>query len=245
MPHLELAMLLVLLAALVRGYTGFGFAAIAISGLSLIWPAQISVPVILIIDAIGSIGMLASAWKFADRKLLKNLSLGAIVGLPLGLTVLIQVPDSMLKFAISSAILCMALWILFARNIKINPAEWHTRIIGSISGAFTAAASVGGLPIVCYLLMTHHVALVQRATMVIFLSSTDLISIGLMAGNGMITSALLQPTLLLLIPALIGVQCGQWFFHRKPPLSFRPIALPVLMLLSTVSIYYSGLSILN
>lgn len=240
MPHQELAMLLVFIAALVRGYTGFGFAAIAISGLSLIWPAQVSVPVILIIDAIGAIGMLSSAWKSADRTLLKHLSIGAIIGMPLGLTVLIQVPDPILKFIISIAILGMALWILFVRNLKIKASQWQTCGIGGISGAFTAAASVGGLPIVCYLLMTAHVAQVQRATMVIFLSGTDLISIGLMAGSGVVTYALLQPILLLLIPAVIGVQGGQWLFHRKPPLSFRPIALPVLMLLSSTSLYFSS-----
>lgn len=245
MPHLELAMLLVFIAALVRGYTGFGFAAIAISGLSLIWPAQVSVPVILIIDLLGSVGMLASAWQFADRTLLKNLSIGALIGLPIGLTILIQVPDSILKFAIGSAILAMTLWILFARNMSLAIAEWHTRIVGGVSGAFSAAASVGGLPIVCFLLMTAHVAQVQRATMVIFLSATDLISVGLIAASGVISSALLQPTLLLLIPTLVGVQCGQWFFQRKPPQSFRPIALPVLMLLSSISIYYSGLQILS
>ncbi|RTE66335.1 sulfite exporter TauE/SafE family protein [Amphritea opalescens] len=243
MPHLELAILLVFVAALVRGYTGFGFAAIAISGLSLIWPAQVSVPVILIIDAAGAIGMLASAWKSADRTLLKHLSIGAIIGMPLGLTILIQVPDPILKFVISIAILGMALWILCVRNLKIKTNHWQTSGIGGISGAFTAAASVGGLPIVCYLLMTAHVAQVQRATMVIFLSATGLISIGLMAGSGVVTHALLQPTLWLLLPVIIGVQLGQWFFHRKPPQSFRPIALPILMLLSTTSLYFSSLAI--
>ena len=245
MPHPELAILLVLIAALVRGYTGFGFAAIAISGLSLIWPAQMIVPIILIIDFLASVSMLRSAWAFADKKLLKNLSLGAVTGIPLGLTVLIQVPDDMLKFVISSAILVMALWILCARNIQLRPSQWQPRIIGSISGAFTAAASVGGLPIVCYLLMTAHVAQVQRATMVIFLSATDFVSIGLMAASGIVTTTLLMPTLLLIIPTLIGVQCGQWLFHRKPPQSFRPVALPILMLLSMISLYASSQQIFS
>lgn len=243
MPHLELAMLLVFIAALVRGYTGFGFAAVAISGLSLIWPAKISVPVILILDLIGSIGLLAGAWKHADRTLLKNLAQGAIIGIPLGLLILIKVPDPVLKFAISVSILMMAFWLLQPRAASLSPSNWLTKIVGSISGAFTTAASVGGLPVVCYLLMTAHVAQVQRATLVIFLSTTDLISVGLMAVSDVISVTLLQPILLLLIPCVIGVQFGQWLFNRKPPQSFRPIALPVLIVLSTVSLYYSSTQI--
>lgn len=245
MPHLELAILLIFIAALVRGYTGFGFAAIAISGLSLIWPAKVSVPVILIIDAIGSIGMLAGAWKLADRTLLKNLSIGAVIGLPLGLTILIQVPDSLLRLSISVAIFSMAIWLLFARNIQLSPRYWHTRLVGVFSGSFTAAASIGGLPIVCYLLMTAHAAQIQRATLIIFLCATDFISIGLMTGSGVVTSSLVLPTLLLLIPTLLGVQCGQWVFNRKPPASFRPIALPILILLSSTGIYHSSINILS
>ncbi|MGJ8646903.1 MAG: sulfite exporter TauE/SafE family protein [Marinomonas colpomeniae] len=243
MPHLELAILLVFIAALVRGYTGFGFAAIAISGLSLIWPAQISVPVILILDLIGSIGLLKNAWKHADRKLLKNLGIGAIVGIPVGLLILIEVPDPILKFSISVSILIMAFWLLRSHIPNLSPSNWLTQMIGSLSGGFTAAASVGGLPVVCYLLMTAHAAQIQRATLVIFLSTTDLVSVGLMAASDVISFALLQPVLLLLVPCLIGVQCGQWLFNRKPPQSFRPIALPVLIVLSTISLYYSSTQI--
>lgn len=241
MPHLELAMLLVFIAALVRGYTGFGFAAIAISGLSLIWPAQISVPVILILDLIASIGLISNAWKHADRSLLKHLGLGALIGIPIGLGILIKLSDTMLKVSISVSILLMAFWLLRPHVHYITPSNRLTQVVGGVSGGFTAAASVGGLPVVCFLLMTTHIAQVQRATLVIFLSATDLISVTLMTLSDVITLSLLSPILWLLIPSVLGVQCGQWLFHRKPPQSFRPIALPVLISLSSISLYYSSL----
>ena len=243
MPHPELAILLVFVAALVRGYTGFGFAAVAISGLSLIWPVQTSGPVILILDLIGSIGLLSNAWKYADRTLLKNLGIGAVIGIPIGLLVLINIPDIILKFTMSISILAMAFWLLRSTKTYLTPKPLITRYIGSVSGGFTAAASVGGLPVVCFLLMTSHAVQVQRATLVIFLSSTDLISVGLMSVSNVINISIWQPLTLLIIPSLIGVQCGQWLFHRKPPPSFRLVALPILIILSTISLYFSSLSI--
>ncbi|RBO78545.1 sulfite exporter TauE/SafE family protein [Marinomonas aquiplantarum] len=239
MPHFEFAMLLIFMAAIIRGYTGFGFAAIAISGLSFIWPAKVSVPVILILDLICSIGLIRKAWRYANIDLLKQLSIGAFIGIPIGLVILIKVPDQLLKLSVSLSVLAMSIWLLKPHSNHLTPNKWLTRMIGSISGGFTAAASIGGLPVVCYLLLTPYVAHVQRATLVLFLSATDLASVALMVANKVINISLWLPTLILLGPAFVGVLVGQWLFHRNPPKSFRHIALPVLISLSALSLYFN------
>ncbi|BFM47953.1 sulfite exporter TauE/SafE family protein [Marinomonas sp. THO17] len=239
MPHFEIAILLIFMAAVIRGYTGFGFAAIAISGLSFIWPAKVSVPVILLLDLICSIGLLRKAWCFADMDLLKQLSMGAFVGIPCGLLILTHLPDSILKLSVSVSVLAMSCWLLKPHYQHLTPHKWLTREIGMISGGFTAAASIGGLPVVCYLLLTSYAAQVQRATLVLFLSATDFASVILMMMNQFIDASLLAPTLILLGPAFIGVMLGQWLFHRHTPKSFRHIALPVLISLSLLSLYFN------
>lgn len=230
--HLELACLLVLLAALVRGYTGFGFAAIAITGLNLIWPPRLSVPVILLLDLIGTVGLLRSAWPDSDRGVMGRFGSGALLGVPLGLTLLIQLPDTLLKIAISAGVLVMTLLLLRRPVVSRSEHRWLTRLMGGVSGAFTAAASVGGLPIVCYLLTTPLSPRVQRATMVIFLAATDLLALLLFGLGGIIEPGLIGPVLALLLPTLIGVQLGRYAFERLRPSSFHPVALPVLALLS-------------
>lgn len=245
MPYQELAMLLVFIAAFVRGYTGFGFAAIAISGLSLIWPARISVPVILVIDSVASLGLLWGAWAHVERTLLKHLSIGAAVGMPIGLVMLISIPDPVLKFAISVCIILMVLWMLKSKVSLIANSRWVTRSVGLLSGGLTAAASVGGLPVVCYLLMTSHSAQVQRATLVIFLGATGALSLLLMFISNVTSMAIVTPIFLLIIPCVIGIYLGQWAFHFRPPKSFRLIALPILAVLSMTGLYFNGIQIFN
>lgn len=231
-PHLLPALALVLLAALVRGYTGFGFAAIAITGLNLIWPPQTSVPVILLLDVIGTLGLLGPAWPHMHKGLIARLSIGAVVGVPIGLGVLIHVPELWLKLMISAAVLVMTL-LLIRKPVTLNRERfWLTRLMGAVSGALTAAASVGGLPIVCYLLSNPLEPRLQRATMVIFLTGVDLLSLILLAVSGVISSSLIVPFLSLLLPTIVGVQLGQWAFHHWRPKSFHPVALPILTLLS-------------
>ncbi len=230
--HLELAVLLVALAALVRGYTGFGFAAIAITGLNLIWPPQLSVPVILLLDLIGTVGLLKPALKHVDKGLCLRLGQGALIGIPLGLTILIQVPDTWLKLSISAGVLLMTLLLIRRPATSAREYPWLTRIVGSVSGAFTAAASVGGLPVVCYLLTTPTNPVIQRASMVIFLAATDLLALLMLYLSDVFDASLIDPVLILLLPTLVGVQLGQWAFNRLRPSSFHPVALPVLALLS-------------
>ncbi|ODC03054.1 hypothetical protein BFW38_05330 [Terasakiispira papahanaumokuakeensis] len=236
--HLHWAIWPVLLAAFIRGYTGFGFAAIAISGLNLIWPPQTSVPIILLLDLIGTLKLLTAAWPGADKGIITRLSSGALIGIPLGLTLLIQVPEQPLKLMISLTVLAMAL-LLMRHPLTRTEKPYQTRFTGIISGAFTAAASIGGLPVVCYLLTQSISPARQRSTLIIFLALTDLVVLLLLALNGLLTSALLLPTLLLCLPTWCGVSLGQAVFNRWHPRSFRPIALPLLGLLASLGLIQS------
>jgi uncharacterized membrane protein YfcA len=245
MPHFEIACVIVFLASIVRGYTGFGFAAIAISGLNLIWPAQMSVPVTLFIDVISAVRLLPSVRRHADMTMVKNLSMGAVAGIPIGLSMLLFIPDQPLKILISGLILLMAVGLFFSPSFKIKERAAYTRIVGGISGGFTAAASVGGLPLICYLMSTAQNALVQRATVVVFLACTDIVSIALLLLSDAVDLSIWKPVLLLLIPALAGVQCGHWCFTRRPPKTYRTIALPILTLLSVVTLFYTSQQLLT
>ena len=238
-PDLGWAMLLILGAAVVRGYTGFGFAAIAITGLNLVWSPQISVPVILLLDLIGSVGLLRSAWPESDRGLISRLSTGALIGIPLGLTLLIQLPETVLKLAINTGVLILTLILFFRPHRAAREYPWLTRAAGGISGAFTAAASIGGLPVVCYLMSTPLDARSQRASMVIFLAATDLVALMLMTGSGLLGLHLVLPILLLLLPTLLGVHLGKIAFHHFRPKSFHPVALPILAALSVSGLWLS------
>lgn len=228
----------VLLAAFIRGYTGFGFAAIAISGLNLIWPPQTSVPVILLLDLIGTLKLLPSAWPGADKGMISRLSSGALIGIPMGLILLIQVPEHPLKLVISLAILSMTL-LLLRHTVTRAEVPRLTQLTGLVSGTLTAAASIGGLPVVCYLLTQSISPQRQRSTLIIFLTLTDLIVLSLLIINDLLTLSLLLPTLLLCLPTWCGVSMGQAAFERWRPRSFRPVALPLLALLASLGLIQS------
>lgn len=234
---------IVMLAGIVRGYAGFGFAAIAVVGLNFfLSPAQ-SVPIVLGLDVLCSFGLLRQALKQADYPTLKLLIIGAVLGIPVGLSLIIFIPEEILKLAICVVILVLALILMFDFRLR-NAHKASTKLgFGIASGVGTAGASVGGPMIVCYMLSSPLSTTTQRATMILFfIASESLAMLALFAG-GLIDFDIIKLLLLLLFPTLISVRIGQWFFNKNAPKSLKHFALPILLLVSILGISASVKSV--
>ncbi len=235
--HIEYAIPLIFIAAFVRAYAGFGFAAISIVGLNIIWPPYISVPVILLIDLICGISLIPGAYKQVDKQTLINLFSGALLGAPLGICFLLYIPELWFKISISLFVLALCVRMALLRKKAEKPlTARNNKLIGGASAAITAAASVGGPPLVIYLLGSNLRPEKQRALLIVFLAATSLLSIAMMLLTGIATSEIVIPALLLLLPAFAGIYLGHRFFNYSQPKSFRPIAIPILTVMAISSL---------
>src|ERR1700678_1113203 len=76
------------LAALLRGFTGFGFAIAAVPVLSLVLPPTRVVPLTVVLQLLASMVDFRAASRITDWRSLMWLSPGMMVGTPLGLWLL-------------------------------------------------------------------------------------------------------------------------------------------------------------
>ena len=85
----------VFIASIIRGFNGFGFSAVCVSGFSFILPAIEIVPIILILEVLVSIFMIPYIWNKIDWKFVFQILIGIIIrGSPIGLFLLkILSPD--------------------------------------------------------------------------------------------------------------------------------------------------------
>lgn len=225
-----------LLAGMVRGYAGFGFAAIAIVGFNLVIDPQQSIPLVLALDIICSAGLLRQAIHQADMPTFKLLVGGAITGIPVGMGLLLLIPGNLLKLIICIIILLLSLLLMSSFRLN-HPERTHVKLLfGTSSGIGTAAASVGGPMIVCYMLSSALSASTQRATMILFFVVSETLAIGALFAGGLVTSTVFHYLLIILLPTLIAVRAGQALFNRYPPASLKHFALPILLLVSVLGI---------
>ena len=74
----SIAAVLVFLAAIVRGYSGFGFSLLAITSLSLIFPPAQVIPAIFMLEIAASLHMLPAIWRDVHWRSLSILLMGTV-----------------------------------------------------------------------------------------------------------------------------------------------------------------------
>ncbi|TXR52046.1 sulfite exporter TauE/SafE family protein [Reinekea thalattae] len=228
--------LAVSIAGLVRGYAGFGFAAIAVVGLNFTLAPQLSIPVVLALDVLCSAGLWRQARQQADIATFKLLTTGAVLGIPFGLLLLLLIDAQLLKLIICIIILVLAIALLFDAKPR-NADKLRVKLgFGMASGMGTAGASVGGPMIVCYMLASPLTASAQRATMILFFIVSEGVSISVQLASGLASYEFFIYTISLLLPTLLAVRAGQWLFNKNPPKSLKHFALPIMALAAILGI---------
>ena len=226
------AFLAILVAAVIRGYSGFGFSALTVTSLSLILPPAEVVPTAFLLEIAASMFMLPMVWRSIDWQKLNWLVLGILAGTPAGLLFLAVVPQDPVRFSISGLVL-VASFMLW-KNFRLQ-SEGGTRrllFVGAFSGLVNGAAGIGGLPIVLFLLSGSIRAEVLRATLVAFLLCSDIYASIISGSQKLLSNELLVRSALFLFPLVIGVALGHRGFVKSSPESFRKFSIGLLILLS-------------
>jgi uncharacterized membrane protein YfcA len=232
-------MVLAFVAGVVRGYSGFGFAMILTLGLLPTLAPKLVIPVVLLLDLIGSISLWPRALKTFHREIGVRLIIGMWLALPLGVLALARLPEQWT--APVAAGLCLLGGVLSliktaAPSPAKTPATYWAMPAGVASGLATAMASAGGPPLIVYLLRSGLPALQVRGTAIGFFAISSASSLALLAALNVLSPAHLELVATLLMPSLAGGVLGQWLFRRKPmPLQRVIGGLLVLMAAATLA----------
>src|ERR1700760_1886044 len=94
----------VFLASVLRGFTGFGFGLAAVPMLSLALPPAQVVPLVVTLQVIIGGGGLRAAWGECDWHSVGLLAPGLVLGVPVGLMILTEVPANLVRLTIGGVI---------------------------------------------------------------------------------------------------------------------------------------------
>jgi uncharacterized protein len=226
----------VMLASVLRGFTGFGFGLAAVPLLALALPPAEVVPLVVTLQVIVGAGGLRSAWGACDWRAVKLLSPGLFVGVPIGLLILTHLPPNPVRLAIG-AIIAFSVWLI-QRGVRLppNPSWKVSGLVGLSSGIISGLASMGGPPIVVYLLAIGHSALRIRATAIVYFMLSGVVSFVPMAARGLITRDVLTWSVASLPVLVAGSRLGTWAFFKARPRHHQMVALITLSVLAALLI---------
>ncbi len=225
---LALASGLVFLAAIVRGYSGFGFSLLAITSLSLIFPPAQVIPAIFMLEIAASLHMLPAIWRDVHWRSLSLLMVGTVVATPFGVYLLANIAPAPMTLALAVFVLAATalLWRGFA--LKSMPGTSATLAVGAATGIANGAFGIGGPPVILFYFASPAGHAAGRASLVAFFILTDVTGLIFLAREGLVTK---EPGILALafLPALAaGVWLGARSFKTADPARFRKIVLIIL-----------------
>ena len=223
---------IVFIASIIRGFNGFGFSAICISGFSFILPAIEIVPIILALEVVISIFMVPYIWNKIDWRFVFKILLGIIIGSPIGLYLLKYLDAQTTHLSVCLLIIFFSILLMKGySNQKINN-NYGKFFIGIVSGTLNGLTTLGGMPVALFLLITSIQPAVIRGSLAALFFLTDIYAFILSFFAGIVDMTTIYRTLPLIIILPIGVYIGDKFFVKSKEETYRKVVFYFLILIS-------------
>jgi uncharacterized protein len=230
---LVLAIAVVFGAAVVRGFSGFGFSLLAISGLALLYPPKDVLPSIFMLELVAGINLLPTIWRDIHWRSLCPLIFGAVIGTPLGVWLLSNLPPAPLQLALSLFVLASVglLWIGY--SLKSMPNRISTIAAGAISGLANGAFGIGGPPVILFYFASPAGVAAGRASLIAYFLVLDMLGLAFLSTMADLVTRQSAVRALSYVPALlVGVWIGHRSFKTVDEAKFRRVVLALLAVLA-------------
>jgi uncharacterized membrane protein YfcA len=239
----------VFLASVLGGVTGFGFALVCTPLLLLTgFPLADVVIVNLTISGVARLLAVAKLRSFINRRRARWLVLGCVPGLLLGLLLRDAVDDAVLKVAAGTVAVAVAAYLLLrspatSARVAGPPPRLQSGIAGLLGGFLGMTTSLNGPPPVILLARQRAEPREFVADMAVYLICCNGIAIALIGFSGGLELDRLGPLLAWWLPgALLGNAVGLAYGSRLPVDLFRRLTLLLVMItgLATVVTALAG-----
>ncbi len=222
-------------AAVVRGYSGFGFSLLAITSLSLLLPPTQIVPSIFIMEVAASLHLLPGVWRDIHWRALRWLTVGCLAGTPLGVYALAHLPAAPMTLGLAVFVMTAAILLARGHALESLPGPAATFATGAASGLFNGGFGIGGPPVILFFFSSPAGAAAGRASMIAFFLITDVVGLAWQGWNGLLDWTTLWRALIFLPALIAGIWLGNRGFKNAEPAVFRRWVLRLLMVLAVLT----------
>ncbi|MGZ9811880.1 sulfite exporter TauE/SafE family protein [Pseudoroseicyclus sp. H15] len=230
-----LVCLLVGIAAVLRGMTGFGFALAAVPMLSLVLPPEEAVVICVLLQVLIGLRDIVTLRAEIDRPQIGWMGLGALIGTPLGILLLRWLDADVMRLMLG-LIVCAALPALMWTPARAVPASWRMSLpTGAAAGFFGGLAAMPGPPVIAYFMRAGMAPARMRASLMIFFFFTSAIALPGFWVAGLLEREAFFYAILALPVMLLGTWGGGQLFKRMQDLHYRRIALATLLATALLS----------
>jgi uncharacterized protein len=228
------ALIAIFLAAIVRGYSGFGFSLLSVTALSLVYPTAKIVPVIFLLEIAASLHLLPSIWKDIHWRSLLPLTIGCLIATPFGVWALASLNADVMQLAMSAFVLVAVALMWMGYAMKSMPGTALSTTVGAAAGLSNGAFGIGGPPVVLFYFSSPAGNIAGRASLIAFFLITDAIGLVNLAYYDLVTKDTLWLAAAFLPCLFAGVWLGARSFKSADQATFRKLVLIIMAALAII-----------
>jgi uncharacterized membrane protein YfcA len=217
MPSPEIlvfASLIILVAYVIFGISGFGSTLIAVPLLAHLFPLKFVIPVVVVLDCFGAITMGLRLRADVNRRELLPLAPFMLTGMAAGVFLLLRLPAHILLACLGIFVLVYGAIYAAGRGTVIRLARWSAAPLGLFAGTTSSTFGVGGPLYVFYLTGRGATPDQIRATIPVIFIFTTITRIVLFTSAGLFNREVLLAAALLFPVMLIGLYAGNRLHGR-------------------------------
>lgn len=230
-----LCALAVALSAILRGYSGFGFALAATPLLVSLIPPTAAVPVVLILQMGSSLVGLRRTIAEADRRSVSVMAAAAVLATPIGTWLLIVWSPDAARLTAAALTLSAAVVLGVGFRFKAQPSMPASIPFGFAAGLFGGLAAMPGPPAILYYLGSPIPNVTARASMTLLFLIISTVSLIGAALGGLVSLEALALAAVTTPIMFAGTAFGVYLFKRLPAAHYRPICLVILIAVGLVA----------
>lgn len=235
-PELAVAGFATLLAAVIRGYSGFGANIVLAPIFTFMFGPVDAVAMMGMMGILATVPLTISVAKDTAWREIAPMLIGLLFITPLGVLTLITIDPNLTRRAIGAIVLVMGVIYMVGWQYS-GPRGIKTRIaVGAIAGWLGGFVAIGGPVMVLYFLAAPDPPRVQRANNAVSVATIAPFALVVMHMNGAISLDAVYRSLIMLPLFLLGQWAGARLFHIIPEKIFRTFSLMLLVVVGAITL---------
>jgi hypothetical protein len=218
----------VLVAGLMRGFAGFGSAMLMAPVFAVLFGPTDMIATVVAIELAVSLQLFPAARRECDWRIIGPMSVVACLAMPFGAWLLASVDKGLIVKAVSGIIVVFVLIMATGLRYHGRRSVAGGMAVGAISGVMMATTSVGGPPVLMYLLAGNDPPTRHRANIIAYYMATQFPLILIMFWYGLAGVGSIARGLVLLPLMLAGAWIGRLLFNPQSERLYRNVALVIL-----------------
>ena len=224
-------------AGVVRGVTGFGGAMVMSPPLALLLGPQVTVAIVLLLESVIATPMLVETRHLVRWRVVGAILVAACATVPLGALVLVGTDPLVIRRAIALSVVVFSLLLVRGWRYAGQPRLATSIGLGAMSGTMLGATSIGGPPVILYLLSGPDPIATTRANLTLYVAVTSLVGIAMLVQQGVFDAHAGLLSLWLAPAYYAGLRVGVRIFPRFSETRFRQLTLWLLIAVSSVILF--------